>query len=153
MKRLLLLLTFLSLFSALSHAGGIYKQSIEADYDATYKKLYQSLEGNRFFVIDEINIGKNLAGFAKRWGEDYNRNKLDRIQVMIICNGWYANQVGNMDTDMLALCPMHVTLIAKEGVATALFSRPSTFASNSKALPVLKEAEEAVIKAIRSALK
>lgn len=147
-------LLFLLIFTVnTALASGIYKQSTQADYNATYKKVYAALEDNRFFIINEINLGKNLSGFAKRWGDDYNRNKLENIQVMIICNGWYANQVSNFDTDLLALCPMRVTLIEKAGVTTALFAKPSTFAKDSKALPVLKEVEEMIISAIKSAMK
>lgn len=72
---------------------------------------------------------------------------------MIICNGWYANQVSNLDTDLLALCPMRVTLIEKEGITTALFAKPSTFVKGSKALPVLSEVEEMIISAIQSSMK
>ena len=144
------LITLLSI--SLAHADGIYKQSTTMAYDATYKKVYAALESNRFFVIEEINIGKNLSRFKDKW-KDYNQNKLGNIQVMIICNGWYANQVSNADPDMLALCPMRVTLTLKDGVTSVLFAKPSTFATNSKALPILKEAEDTIIKAIGIALK
>lgn len=134
-------------------ADGIYKRSTDAGYNESYRKLYTALEENRFFVINEINIGKNLAGFSGRWGDDYNRNNIEELQVMIICNGWYANQVSNLDPDMLALCPLHVTLIRHDNKTTALFARPTTFAGNSKALAILKEVEDSVIGAIESALK
>ena len=144
------LLTILGI--SIAHANGIYKQSATIDYDTAYKNVYQALEENRFFVIDEINMGKSLSRFKDKW-KDYNLNRLENLQVMIICNGWYANQVSNADTNMLALCPMSVTLIHKEGITTALFARPTTFAKDSKALPTLKEAEDAVIEAISRALK
>ena len=144
------LLTILGI--SIAHANGIYKQSATIDYDTAYKNVYQALEENRFFVIDEINMGESLSRFKDKW-KDYNLNRLENLQVMIICNGWYANQVSNADTDMLALCPMSVTLIHKEGITTALFARPTTFAKDSKALPTLKEAEDAVIEAISRALK
>ena len=150
-----IIIHILLLLFSLNHAvaGGIFKQSIDADYGVIYTRLYKALEDKHFYVVNEINIGKNLSGFADKWGNDYNRNQLSNIQVMIICNGWYANQVSNLDTDMLALCPMSVTLISKDKQVTALFARPSTFAANSKALPVLQEAEQAVIDAIESAMK
>jgi len=144
------LLTILGI--SIAHANGIYKLSAPMDYDTAYKKVYQALEENRFFVVQEINMGNSLSRFRDKW-KDYNLNKLENLQVMIICNGWYANQVSNADTDMLALCPMSVTLIHKEGITTALFARPTIFAKDSKALPTLKEAENTVIEAINQALK
>lgn len=152
MKRIYLLWIVLLSFSGAVQAGDIYKLSAEMDYGKAYKRVYNALEKNRFFVIEEIDIGKNLARFKDKW-DDYNTNQLEELQVMVICNGWYANQVGNADPDMLALCPMRVTLIHKAGTTTALFARPTTFAKNSKALPVLQEVEESILNAIRFALK
>jgi uncharacterized protein (DUF302 family) len=133
-------------------AGGIYSKTVRMDFDTAYKKVYAALEENRFYVIHEIDMGDSLARFRDKW-DDYNLNKLEQQKVMIICNGWYANQVGKADTNMLALCPMRVTLIHKQGATTALFARPSIFASDSKALPILQEIDGAVTGAIEQALK
>lgn len=152
MKQLLGLVAILVLGIGLVYAEGIYKLTVNIDYDTAHKRVYAALEEQRFYVLDEINIGKSLARFKDRWS-DYNQNQLENLQVMVICNGWFANKVGNADPDMLALCPMSVTLHHKAGVTTVLFARPSTFASDSKALPILQEAERDVIKAIESALK
>ena len=133
-------------------AGGIYSKTVNMDFDTAYKKVYAALEENRFYVIHEIDMGDSLARFKDKW-DDYNLNKLEQQKIMIICNGWYANQVGNADTNMLALCPMRVTLIHKQGATTALFARPSIFASDSKALPILQEIDGAVTGAIEQALK
>ena len=150
--RLILLLCLLCV-SAMSPAiaGGIFKQSVQMDFDMAYKKVYAALEDNRFFVIDEIDMANSLERFKDKW-EDFNLNKLEQQKIMIICNGWYANQVGNADTDMLALCPMRVTLLHKDGMTTVLFAKPSTFATNSKALPILTEIETTITSAIDKAL-
>ena len=152
MKSSLRFLFIMLLGVNIAYADGIYKQSAKMDFESAYKKVYSALEDNRFFVVEEINIGRNLSRFKDKW-DDYNLNKLENLQVMIICNGWYANQVSNADTDMLALCPMRVTMIHKAGVTTALFARPTTFAKHSKALPILQEAEETIIQAINNGLK
>ena len=132
-------------------ASGIFKQSVQMDFEVAYKKVYAALEDNRFFVIDEIDMANSLERFKDKW-EDFNLNKLEQQKIMIICNGWYANQVGNADTDMLALCPMRVTLLHKDGMTTVLFAKPSTFATNSKALPILTEIETTITGAIDKAL-
>ena len=152
MKYLLGLVATIVLGINLAYAQGIYKLTANIDYDTAHKRVYAALEEQRFYVLDEINIGQSLARFKDRW-KDYNENELENLQVMVICNGWFANKVGNADPDMLALCPMRVTLHHKAGVTTVLFAKPSTFAAESKALPILQEAEGDVIKAIESALK
>lgn len=127
--------------------------SVDKDMESTYKKVYNGLENNKFFVVFEPDIQANLSHFAARWGDDYNRNKLEGIRAMVFCNGWYANQVSNADPDMLALCPLHVTLIQQRGATRVLFVRPSAVARGTKALKIAKELEEDVSKAIEAALK
>jgi uncharacterized protein (DUF302 family) len=133
--------------------SSVYKASASLPLEDAYQKVYESLEKNRFWVVFEANIGKNISGFADKWGEDYNRQKLEGIRSMVFCNGWYANQVSNADPDMLALCPLSLTMIHKDGQSTVLFVRPTVVAGNSPALAVLQELENEVIASIAAAMK
>lgn len=132
-------------------AESVYVAEKKADFDVTYKKVYESLEANRFFVVFEPDIGNNLAGFANKW-QDYNLNKLDHIKSMVFCNGWYANQVSNADPEMLALCPLHLTVTHKDGVTKILFIRPDYVARGTKAEAIAKSLTADVIKAINESL-
>ncbi len=132
-------------------ADSVYVAEKKAGFEATYKKVYESLEANRFYVVFEPDIGSNLAGFASKW-QDYNLNKLDRIKSMVFCNGWYANQVANADPDMLALCPLHLTVTHKDGITRVLFVRPDYVAKGSKAEAIAKSLTADVIKAINESL-
>ena len=116
-----------------------------------FDALFTMLENNGYFIIFEPNIGRNLAHFAKRWGKDYNKNKLEEIRSMIFCSGWYANQVGNHDPDMLALCPLHITLTYKEGETRVLFIRPGVISKQSAANSVALELEQDIVRIIREA--
>ncbi|MFQ5644341.1 MAG: DUF302 domain-containing protein [Thiogranum sp.] len=127
--------------------------NIDKDLETSYKVVYNSLEEHRFFVVFEPDIQGSISGFAERWGEDYNRNELEGIRAMVFCNGWYANAVSNADPDMLALCPLHITLIQKNGATRVLFVRPSAVANGSKAMSVASEIEQDVVKAIDAAVK
>ena len=126
----------------------VYKKKVKGDFSTTYKKVFTALENNGYFVMFEPNIGKNLSNFAQRWGKNYNKNDLEAIRSMVFCNAWYANEVSNMDPDMLALCPLHITLSHKKGYTTILFVRPSQVASDSPAKKVVTELEQDVIRAI-----
>ena len=129
---------------------GVFERRIHRDANEVYKQLFSALENNGYFVVFETNIGKNLSRFAQRWGDDYNKNKLDSIRSMIFCNGWYANKVGNADPKMLALCPMHITVIDKEGVTSILYIRPGQVAKDSPAKKVAEELEQDVVRIINS---
>ena len=159
MKKLFLsvIFSFWALFGisnvCIAEQNSVFKAEVKADFETTYKKVYTALENNRFFVVFEPDIGANIAGFAKRWGEDYNRNKLDRIKSMVFCNGWYANQVSNADPNMLALCPLHITMTHKAGITKVLFVRPDYVAKGTKAEKIAGELTQGAIKAIKEGLK
>ena len=147
------LLLMLCAFAAHAESPMLYVKEVPGDMDVTYKRLFSSLENNGFFVMFEPNIGKNLALFASRWGDDYNRNKLEDIRSMVFCNGWYANKISNADPQMLALCPLHITLVHKQGVTRVLFVRPSRVAGGSPAEKIALDLEQDVIRAIEAGVR
>lgn len=130
----------------------IYDRTVNDDMKVAYKKIFTALENNGYFVTFELNLGKNLSHFAKRWGKDYNVNKLDSIRSMIFCNGSYANQLSNIDPSMLALCPLRITLYSKNNQTHILFVRPGKVAGKSKAQKLAKELEDDVIRTIEVAI-
>lgn len=146
-----LLLGFLS--AVWAESPMIYEKQVKGEMEKTYKQVFDALENNGYFVIFEPNIGKNLAHFQQRWGKDYNKNNLEAIRSMVFCNAWYANQVSNTDPQMLALCPLHISLVHKEGVTRILFIRPSLVATGSAAEKVALELEQDVIRTIESGLR
>lgn len=153
MKRFgLILLACLWLAQAQAGNDTVRTWSSNQPLDSAYKVIYRHLEDNRFFVVFEPDIQSNISGFADKWGEDYNRNKLEGIRAMVFCNGWYANAVSNADPTMLALCPLHITLIQEQGHTRVLFIRPSQVAAGSKAQAIARELEDEVAKAIDGAI-
>lgn len=137
-----------------THANDmIFEASAAMPMGEAYDRVYKALEERRMWIVFEADIGKNLSGFADRWGEEFNEQKLEGIRSMVFCNGWYANQVSNRDPSMLALCPQRLTIIHKQGQSTVLFVRPSQVAGDSPARSRLAELEEEVIAAINEALK
>ena len=133
--------------------SAVYQQTVNKPVSVVYDKLYKSLEDARFFVVFEPNIGVNLARFSDKWGDEYNRNNISEIRSMIFCNGWDANKVSNLDPEMLGFCPLHVTLIERDGKTTALFNRPGVISQGSPAKDLLLKIESEVIAAIELGLK
>jgi len=154
MKHLLsiLILCFISTFTAASNSS-IYEKTADMGINEAFDSVYQELEQRNFYVIFEANIGKSISRFKEKWGESYNKNNLGGIRSMVFCNGWYANKVSNADPSMLALCPLHLTVIERSGKAHILFAKPSFIAQGSPALPLLQEIEDTVIEAINAAIE
>ena len=144
---------FLFMFFSIAASAGdpVWVHKVDSPVDSIYRSIYQSLEEARFYVVLEPDIGKNISRFSERWGDEYNRNGLTQIRSMVFCNAWYANQVANADPEMLALCPLHITMTEKDGRSTVLFVRPSALARGTGAETVAKEIENKVIKAIETA--
>ncbi|PCH84662.1 MAG: hypothetical protein COB26_05170 [Piscirickettsiaceae bacterium] len=133
--------------------NAIYEKIGDMPIDEAFDSVYQELEQRNFYVIFEANIGKNISRFKEKWGDNYNKNNLGGIRSMVFCNGWYANKVSNADPSMLALCPLHLTVIERSGKAHILFVKPSFLGQDSPALPILKEIESTVIDAINTAME
>ena len=153
MYKLMQVIILTLLFSFKSYAvSPVYTASVKGDFNKVYQHIYKSLENNRLFVVFEPDIGSNISGFAKRWGDNYNRNKLDHLKSMVFCNGWYANEMSNKDVTMTALCPLHITLTHRDGITSVHFVRPDFIAENSKAKVIAGELTELVIKAISDGL-
>jgi uncharacterized protein (DUF302 family) len=152
-KRIILILVLFFNTTAYADDSPVFSMRAEKPMDEVYDSLYKALEEDAFFVVFEVNMGENLARFSQKWGENYNRNQLDGIRSIVFCNGWYANAVSNADPDMLALCPLHVSLYEKAGKTTVVFTRPTVMAANSPALGIAKRIEENVIAVIRKALR
>ncbi len=149
-----MLAVLLCLFAASSQAAPqVFRQDVQAPMPEVYQRLYQALEEKRMWVVFEPDMGQSIGGMAKRLGDNYNLNGLEGIRSLVTCNAWYANEVSNLDPTMLALCPLRVTVIHKDGITSVLFARPSVHAQGSPALSVLSEIEGLVIDAIQSTAK
>jgi uncharacterized protein (DUF302 family) len=153
--RVFIAIFFIMLLSkaAVADKATVFEYSVNKPIADVYDPVHKSLEQARFFVVEELNIGKNLSNFSKKWGEDYNKSGLSAIRSIIFCNGWYANQVSNMDPKMLGLCPLHITLTEKDGVTTVLFNRPTVIAAGSSAYELLARVEAEVIEAIKKGME
>ena len=147
-------LAFLCLVATAAQAGSpaVYEKSVKLGLDTAYARVYKALETRGFYVVFEPDIGANLSKMADRLGKDYNQRKLQGIKSMVFCNAGYANAVSNADPALLALCPLHVTLIHKAGMTTVLFVRPGIVAQGSPAATVAHEIEREVIQSIESGL-
>ena len=150
----LLLGLLLELLPGISQAElpGVRHWSVEQDMEVTYKSIYKSLEKNDMFVIFEPNIGRNLAGFAGRWGDNYNRNRLQDIRSMVFCSAWYVNEVSNIDPKLLALCPMHITLYRQDNITHVIFTRPTHVGQRSAAAGLLEGLEAKVSAAVEAGI-
>ena len=131
---------------------GVRHWTLEADLETTYNNIYRSLENNNMFVIFEANMGRTLASFSGQWGRNYNRNQLQGIRTMMFCNPWYVNEVSNLDPQLLAFCPMHITLYRQNDITHIVFLSPAHVGQRSAAAGLLEGLEAKVSAAVEAGM-
>lgn len=147
-----LILISVLLFSTSSFAGSaIYKVSVKQDFRTALHTIKKTLEDQNLFVISKADISGTLARMKGKLGKDYNKRGYEKAQSIIFCNPFYANDVMNVDPDMMALCPLKIMLMSKKGKTTALFVLPSKLAKGSPAKTILIEVENRVKKSLKKA--
>lgn len=131
MKIWIIALLLLLPISATAEPAGVVKLTSDKSVDEVYTSVYQALENEKFWVVFEADMGKRMAKFADKWGEDYNRNGLESVQSMVFCSIWWTNQIANADPDLLALCPLHLSIYGKDGKTHVVMPRLSAIAEGS----------------------
>jgi uncharacterized protein (DUF302 family) len=139
--------------SALAGAPAVFVQQTDLDIEQAYKRVYEALEEHKFWVVFEADLADRMSRFREKWGEDYNRSKLTGAKSMVFCNIWWTNRIASADPDMLAICPLHVSLYAREGTTSVVLLRPSAVAQGSGAEAEAVELEQELTDIIESALK
>ena len=147
-----ILLTFALFFSStLFASSSIYKVSVNEDFRSALHNIKKTLEDQNLYIISKADISGTLASMKGKLGKDYNKRGYEVAKSIIFCNPFYANDVMNADPDMMALCPLKIMLMTKNGKTTALFVLPSKLSGKSPAKKILIEVENRVKKALKKA--
>lgn len=151
MKKLLVLLFTLSI--TLLADSSVFTKTFDAPMAKVYPKIMNSFDNAHLIVVSEIDILAKFkaAGLPEKFGKKFNTNNLTGIKAIIACNGWFGNAVANTDPEMMAFCPVRVTLVEKDGKTSVMYVRATVASKESKAYPVLEKLEAKVIQAIEAA--
>jgi uncharacterized protein (DUF302 family) len=132
-------------------SSSIYKVSVKENFNSALQNLKKTLEEQNLYIIFKADISGTLARMKGKLGKNYNKKGYEAVKSIIICNPFYANDVMNADPDMMALCPLKIMLMSKNGKTTALFVLPSKLAKKSPAKKILIEVEKRVKIALKKA--
>ena len=153
MKRLaILLILLIPGLGAAAPEGVVRMHSTEA-MDAVYDRVYQALEEKKFWVVFEADMGKRMAKNAELWGDAYNENQLGAVKSMVFCNIWWTNRIANADPDLLALCPLHLSLFEQNGETILVMPRLSVLAKGSEGQARAAELEAELTAILETALQ
>ena len=149
-KKILLTLTFF-FTTSLYASNSIYKVSVKKDFSSALHSIKKTLEDQNLYIISKADISGTLERMKGKLGKAYNKRGYQKVQSIIFCNPFYANDVMNLDPDMMALCPLKIMLMTKNGKTTALFVLPSKLSGKSSARKILLEVENKVKNALKKA--
>lgn len=122
------------------------------EVQGAYDRVYKALEAEKFWVVFEADMGARMARFAERWGADYNRNHLGGIKAMVFCNVEWTNNIANADPDLVALCPLHLTVFEHDGQTFVAMPRLSVLAQGSPGEFRVRELEAIIRGIVENAL-
>ncbi|HEY9202864.1 DUF302 domain-containing protein [Sulfurimonas sp.] len=151
-KILLACLLTLSVWAAESN---VYKVSYNAPVDKVLDNMLAKFKQEMLVVVWQLDILEEFKhkGLDKKFGENFNKAGLTAVKTLVACNGKFGNDIINQDSDMMAYCPIRITLTEKDGVTTVLYVRPSSAPRDSKAYQSLVKLEKKVTKAIEESME
>ncbi len=133
----------------LADPAGVHTLTTKEPADQVYDHIHNALEGAKFWVVFEADMGSRIEKFAEDWGTDYNRNKLTTIKSMVFCSLWWTNQLTNLDPDLVGLCPLHLTVYARDGRTTVLWPKLSAMAEGSPGRDIALALDQEVSELVR----
>ena len=148
------LAAWLILVPTLAAAGptGVNTLTAQDPPDQVYDRIYQALEGAKFWIVFEADMGSRMANLAPEWGGEYNKSGLGFVKSMVFCNLAWTNRLANADPDLLGLCPVHLSVYARGGVTTVTWPNLSAMAQGSPGQDAATALEEEVSTLIRGAV-
>jgi len=149
MNKLCIIVVFL-VMSTQAYSSSIHKTIINKPISEYYPELKKAIEANRMHVIYEMDLLKKFkeSGYAKKFGKDFNKNKVEVVKTLLICNGYVGNQVSNIDPRMMVLCPIKITLIQRDGKTTVTFVKSASLAKNKDVKALLVTLDEIIVHTI-----
>ncbi len=151
-KILLACLLTLSVWAAESN---VYKVNYNAPVDKVLENMLAKFKQEMLVVVWQLDILEEFKkkGLDKKFGENFNTAGLSEVRTLVACNGKFGNDIINQDSDMMAYCPIRITLTEKDGVTTVLYVRPSSAPRDSAAYKTLVKLEKKVTKAIEESME
>ena len=152
LKGLGALCLLLSVSLSFAAPPAVWVRQTDMDLDQAYRRVQAALEAQNFWVVFEADLADRMARFKEQWGEDYNRSHLSGAKSMVFCNIGWTNRIAGADPDLLALCPLHLSLYARGAKTSVVLLRPSVVAQGSAAESEAAELEQELTGIIEGAL-
>lgn len=151
--KIVLLACMLSL-SLWATQSNVYVKTFNNPINEVEENLLIQFEVDKLVVVWKLDILEEFKkkGLDKKFGKNFNTAGLTGVRTLVACNGKFGNGIINADSNMMAYCPVRITLTEKDGKTSVLFVRPSSAPKDSKAYNTLVKLEQKVIAAIEESM-
>lgn len=151
MKKNLIAVMALALIPIVSIARPLYIRAVHAPMGVVYKNLVVALGRQGFKVPWGMNIEKRLrmANHALHL-PNFNAQHLTDVRAMIACNPFFFNTIANADPAMIALCPLHITLVSKAGVTYIQYPKEIALAAHTPVAKIARLMDRKMERAINA---
>lgn len=151
MKKNILIAIALSMAPTIALARPLYIRAIHAPIGVVYKNLVISLGHEGFKVPWGLDIEKHLKMANKKLHlPNFNAQHLSDVRAMIVCNPFLFNTIANEDPTMIELCPLHITLVSKNGMTYVQYPKESELAAHTPVAAVAKLIDTKIERAINA---
>lgn len=149
MKKIMTAVLF-TLLSANLFASEFYTKVVYDSFESYYPKLLKAIKDNHMNVLYEMDLIKQFKdkGYAEKFGKDFNKNNLESVKTLLICNGYVGNQISNIDPTMMALCPIRLTIIQENKKLIVTFLRHDSIETSSEVKNLLTALDKILINTI-----
>ncbi|MHB1566591.1 MAG: DUF302 domain-containing protein [Acidiferrobacter sp.] len=151
MKKNLVAVMALALIPIVSNAKPLYIRAVHAPIGIVYKNLVVALGHQGFKVPWGINIEKRMQ-MANRTLHmpNFNAQHLTDVRAMMVCNPFLFNAIANADPTMIALCPLHITLVSKGGVTYVQYPKEIALAAHTPVAKIARLIDTKIERAINA---
>lgn len=151
MKKHMAAVIALILMPIISYARPLYVRAIHAPMGVVYKDLVATLGHQGFRVPWGINIEKRLRMANPMLHlPNFNAQHLTDVRAMVICNPFLFNAIANADPTMIAICPMHITLVSTGGVTYVQYPREIAIAAHTPVAKIARLIDTKIERAINA---
>lgn len=138
-------------FSSSALAGDLYVENIHAPLRRVVPELDRALTAHHFKVVMHLDVLKRIEAKEKVLHiPDLNQGKFTDVQAFVFCNPMFFSQLLNSHWKSAAVCPLDLTVFAKNGTTTIVYPERIAYTQKTPADTIAKRIDSVVIAALKS---
>ena len=149
MKMFTRIIAAAALVLAVSSAASesVYTKVIDENYDSYMPKFKIALKANHMNVVSELDLMERFSKVkgAEKYRGGFEKQGITKVTSLVTCIGLVGLQVAAAEPDMMALCPVRITVMAKGDKTVVTFIRNQYVAKGTAVEDTVARLDNAII--------